>query len=847
MTTVVTTTSSGPYAASGETTFPVTFQSLSATEIEVTLDGVTLDPGTYSFNRDADGTGSVSTNNPISGEVMILSAPNFQQLIQFERFGAFYPDQIDPALDRQARTTLTLRDRIDTLQTNDVLQDVNIEALQEIVNSQLTVTIADGASVSTRALLAAISSPVAGQSASLTEAGREGTFVFSTANLSAQVTADPLQGIYVPPSSDTTGASGAWVRKFSGAYRLEWFGGNADSGTTDNKVAWDALRTLTGGECEVYLDNNAGYYGFSQMTFSDGITVRMSTRQNVGIMITGDGGGAPSAGVNGGVRMFGNGCSIRNGRVSYNNPLLQCLINISSSTAAGRNIIEDLDVVPTGITAAQMVCTAVAVGNQTEFEWKGGQIGPAPGFKQNLLQVGFLNGCKFENVTFQTHALDIPNGVFHTANHLVSITLSSWALEFDNCTFEQGPNGVQVAGQGSVNFLGCYLGDAALAKMWLPNDTVAQGEIRFPSASITADATSGSTTLTNVSSTTPLFVGMRVKIVGAGAAGAVLSTRITQVTPTVTIATAPSTTALATSVYYGAYLGHGYIAKTAGTTGASIPVFPTTASGEVIDNTTTWREHGSCAWIDASTTGGFVGKNAITVDGGFISNSVCGVLARRVGGATPGAINVRGVAFLGPALVGQFDGVLSSTVTGCQLNAYQDRGFEYFGVAGGSFSNRAEGNHSTNNANPCDFVVSTTSANMAGSHQGSTVVTGVGAARWSNENSFLGALTTTFPGVVSVPSVNIGAGTPLTKAQVYTPTLTPASVAAATVAEQTFTVTGLTTADMVIVNPPAIANATGLAGVRVSAANTLAIRFFNPTAGALTPTSGIYTVLAIRS
>lgn len=103
------------------------------------------------------------------------------------------------------------------------------------------------------------------------------------------------------------------------------------------------------------------------------------------------------------------------------------------------------------------------------------------------------------------------------------------------------------------------------------------------------------------------------------------------------------------------------------------------------------------------------------------------------------------------------------------------------------------------------------------------------------------------PGTLNPSSVTLGGGTALTKAVVYTPTLTPASVAAAVVAEQTFTVTGLTTADKVEVNPPAIGNATGIAGVRVSAADTLAIRFVNPTAGALTPTSGVYTVLAFRS
>ena len=94
--------------------------------------------------------------------------------------------------------------------------------------------------------------------------------------------------------------------------------------------------------------------------------------------------------------------------------------------------------------------------------------------------------------------------------------------------------------------------------------------------------------------------------------------------------------------------------------------------------------------------------------------------------------------------------------------------------------------------------------------------------------------------------VTIGQGTTIKKVVAYTPTLSPASVAAATVAEETFTVTGLTTDDVVIVSPPSIANATGIAGARVSAANTLAIRFVNPTAGALVPTSGVFTVLAFR-
>lgn len=98
-------------------------------------------------------------------------------------------------------------------------------------------------------------------------------------------------------------------------------------------------------------------------------------------------------------------------------------------------------------------------------------------------------------------------------------------------------------------------------------------------------------------------------------------------------------------------------------------------------------------------------------------------------------------------------------------------------------------------------------------------------------------------------SLTIGTSseTPITKIKVYSQTITAASVGAATVAEQTFTVTGLTTADKVIVNAGAISNAVAVGNVRVSAADTLAVQFCNPTAGALTPTAGTWKIIAIRS
>ncbi len=77
---------------------------------------------------------------------------------------------------------------------------------------------------------------------------------------------------------------------------------------------------------------------------------------------------------------------------------------------------------------------------------------------------------------------------------------------------------------------------------------------------------------------------------------------------------------------------------------------------------------------------------------------------------------------------------------------------------------------------------------------------------------------------------------------VVTQTLTPVSTAAGVSAEQTFTVTGLTTDMTVMVNPPSEVAYLGIAGVRVSAASTLAVNYTNQSSAALTSASGIYKI-----
>lgn len=75
-------------------------------------------------------------------------------------------------------------------------------------------------------------------------------------------------------------------------------------------------------------------------------------------------------------------------------------------------------------------------------------------------------------------------------------------------------------------------------------------------------------------------------------------------------------------------------------------------------------------------------------------------------------------------------------------------------------------------------------------------------------------------------------------------TFNPASVASATSAEQTVTVTGVKSGDIVVaVNKPSATAGVGIVNARVSAANTVALTFMNATAGAVDPGSESYTFM----
>jgi hypothetical protein len=115
------------------------------------------------------------------------------------------------------------------------------------------------ATASSRAELAARQSG----SVYLAEGARAGSFTFDPSDQSAMVAADPQQGLYVAPASDASGASGAWVRQFSGSVNVKWFGATGDGSADDGPAFAAALAALKA----IAVNQASGWYQASPKLF----------------------------------------------------------------------------------------------------------------------------------------------------------------------------------------------------------------------------------------------------------------------------------------------------------------------------------------------------------------------------------------------------------------------------------------------------------------------------------------------------------------------------------------------------------------------------------------------------
>lgn len=131
-----------------------------------------------------------------------------------------------------------------------------------------------GEGYATRAALAtAGNTATAGDDAYLTEGLRSGKFIFRTGNVSAQVTADPGQGIYIAKASDSSGATGAWVRQFEGPLYLEWFGAIGDNIANDRTPVLNARATAIAFSMRISRSGSQTYYVGATLTDLSGVEI----------------------------------------------------------------------------------------------------------------------------------------------------------------------------------------------------------------------------------------------------------------------------------------------------------------------------------------------------------------------------------------------------------------------------------------------------------------------------------------------------------------------------------------------------------------------------------------------
>ena len=79
-----------------------------------------------------------------------------------------------------------------------------------------------------------------GDGARITTTGRAGDFYWDSSGLSAEVTADTQEGVYVAPDGQD-GSNGAWRRDLSAGYVAPEMFGAVGDGVTDNTAAYDSL------------------------------------------------------------------------------------------------------------------------------------------------------------------------------------------------------------------------------------------------------------------------------------------------------------------------------------------------------------------------------------------------------------------------------------------------------------------------------------------------------------------------------------------------------------------------------------------------------------------------------
>lgn len=137
---------------------------------------------------------------------------------------------------------------------------------------------------------ASVTGNVAGDLALLTDANRGGFFRWDSSDLSTEVGYETTNywGVYYPPTSDATGASGAWVRIADDpmTVNVKWFGAVEDN-ATDDKAAFQAAADYVEdfaaaqgkSEATIYVPAGQYYLASTWTVASQGVAIRGAGRR----------------------------------------------------------------------------------------------------------------------------------------------------------------------------------------------------------------------------------------------------------------------------------------------------------------------------------------------------------------------------------------------------------------------------------------------------------------------------------------------------------------------------------------------------------------------------------------
>lgn len=243
------------YSEDGVTTvFPYPVRFIEAQELVVmrTVDGIatTLTMGVdYTVSGEGSPAGGSITRTAATngGTITIYRDTTWKQLVDLEDKQRNPAQAVEDQLDRLTMAGQDTRNRVGVIEgkTSDIDEAVaraeaakaEAEAAEAAAEAAQLAAEAAAASasgvtpVTNRAAMKALDTVSKKTAMIYAEGGRNGTFVFVPDDLSALVAADPLEGIYIAPDSDDTGASGAWVRQGEWAVNgadAQWFGAVAD-------------------------------------------------------------------------------------------------------------------------------------------------------------------------------------------------------------------------------------------------------------------------------------------------------------------------------------------------------------------------------------------------------------------------------------------------------------------------------------------------------------------------------------------------------------------------------------------------------------------------------------------